>query len=217
MALNIRRGIRRICLTLTVVWVPLVLLYPFYSRRQYHDAVNEKADAFYEACLREAGRQYDEALRAFNEASRTFDGANAVGSSFDREKALGLYLQANRTKNDAERAKELGMKKCPEAKDKLVTEVFPPDLNTYQWFVRPKTGRIWLMFDPNTDPNYLIEFLASDIKQTATPPYLPASFVFPAALILPPTFLYGLLLYSVALVTWIVRGFTAASPSKNST
>jgi hypothetical protein len=216
MVLNTKRGIGRICLTLMVAWVPLVLLYPFYLRRQYHDAVNERADVFYEACLQEAGRTYDEASRSLDEASRALGDVNVVGARRDRVyRALSLLDEAGRIRDEAGRAKELSVTQCPEAKDRLVMEVFPPGLNTYQWFIGPRSGRI-LSFGQRLDQTTLA-FLKADLhgwNKLATPSIiLPASIVFPAAIVLPPLFVYFLLICGVGLVGWIVRGFTSHRPT----
>ena len=104
-------------------------------------------------------------------------------------------------------------KNCSTSRERLEAEAFPPDTNAYQWFVRPRSGRIWLLFDETADQKYMLEFLEADIKKPQLP-YLASSIVFPAAIVLPPLFFYYLLIGGVALVVWIARGFTS-QPSSN--
>lgn len=168
-AVNTRRGIRRICLVLTAIWIMLVLAYPFYSRRQYVATLEERLDAFYQACVDETN-----------------------------ETSAGDYL--------AER------KRCDVSRQRLAIEAFSPEINAYQWFVRPSTGRIWLPFNQRTDQRYTLEFLKADIRgfEKLSPQGLPASIVFTAALVLPPLFVYYLLIGGIGLVGWISRGFTSS-------
>jgi hypothetical protein len=115
-------------------------------------------------------------------------------------------IEISRIKDKADDDKGLGIKECPKAKDRLVAEVFPPDLNSYQWFVSPRSGRILLYGLDN------IAFLTADIKgwnKLGVPSiHFPASIVFTVATVLPPLFIYFLLIGGVGLVGWIARGFT---------
>lgn len=218
--MNARRGIRRICVALTAVWIPLALLYPFYLRKQRDVVVREKVGGFHELCVDDVKGPYDEAVRERDEAGRWLDEVNVVGAQHATAlRALHAFLEADRSVDEAKARRDLGIKRCSDARNKLYKEVFPSELNSYQWFARPRTGRIWLLGDPHTPQNeHLIEYLAADLNmeklELALQPRLPASIVFPAALILPPVLLYFLLTGVVALMSWIIRGFKAAEPPR---
>jgi hypothetical protein len=130
---------------------------------------------------------------------------------------MRLVDETRRIKDKADHDKELGLRECPKAKDRLVAEVFPPDLNTYQWFIHPKSGRIFL-FGQRLDRTTL-EFLTADLpgwKKLGSRSVIPASIVFPVAVVLPPLFVYFLLIGGTGLVGWIVRGFISQPSSNNS-
>jgi hypothetical protein len=174
MALNTTRGIRRVCMLLTVLWVPLVLSYPFYARRQCRVAVSGELQRF-------------------------------------------LYMCANDAVGTPERpdTPKITLSECFDVRNQLQEEAFPPELNAYQWVVRRSLGRVELLFDHN-NPNreYLVEFLKANLR-VPIPEGLPASIVFPMALILPPSLLYCLLICGIALARWLARGFTTLPTSSN--
>lgn len=214
--MNTRRGVTRICVVFAVVWIPLVLVYPFYLRRHYVGTVRQKVAAFHELCVAAANGPCDEAVRARDAARGSLDAVNVVGAPHAlATQALNAFLETAQAENKAKAERELATRKCADGRDKLYKEAFPPELNIFQWSVRPHMGRIWLLGD-RPDP-YLIEYLAADVDTGKLDlPRLPASVVFFGAIVLPPVLLYSALMGMVTLTRWIVRGFVPKETTRSS-
>jgi hypothetical protein len=105
---------------------------------------------------------------------------------------------------------------CRGITDRLKSEVFPPKLNVYQWFLHPRTGRILIAIDHSSDPDQrlMMEYLKADLKSVEPHPIIPVGIALPIALFAPPILLFILLRVAVAVFSWIARGLNKAAPQR---